>query len=113
MAGVYAFDGNLSSKTRLFDFDIGTANQIWCSLAQSHDDSAIFIFGYGQRTYTYANNMMPTSVYIFDPRNNQQISAIRKTKKSLSLEDLLEEGGGVIGAMPEESEEEEDTFFVF
>lgn len=111
--GVYAFDGNLSSKTRLFDFDIGTANQIWCSLAQSHDDSAIFIFGYGQRTYTYANNMMPTSVYIFDRDSGEQIFGYPENEKSLSLEDLLEEGGGVIGAMPEESEEEEDTFFVF
>lgn len=109
--GVYAFKGDLSKKERLFDFDIGTANQVWCNLTQSHDDSAVIILGYGQRTFTYAYNMMPTSVYVFDRATGEQIFGYPENEKALSLEELLEESGGVLGAMPEENEE--DTYFVF
>lgn len=109
--GVYAFPGNLGSKTRLFDFDISTANQVWCNLSQSHDGDAIMLFGYGQRTFTYAATMMPTSVYIFDRASGERIFGYPENEAAMTLDELFAEGGGTIGAMPEEKEEE--TYFVF
>ncbi|MDO4573329.1 MAG: hypothetical protein Q4C13_08160, partial [Clostridia bacterium] len=71
--GVYAFPGSLSSKTRLFDFDISTANQVWSTLCQSHDDSAVFIFGYGQRSFYEYYIMMAIRVYIYKRSSGELI----------------------------------------
>lgn len=117
--GVYAFSGDLSSMTRLFDFDISTANQIWCSLAQSQDNSKVLIFGYGQRTFTFASTMMPTSVYVFDRSTGEQLFGFPENEEALTLEQIVEQNGGVIGGTPgtdagsEGEGDEADDFFVF
>lgn len=114
--GVYAFDGNLTSKTRLFDFDLGTANQIWCNLAQSHDNEYVLIYGYGQRTFTFSSTLMPTSVYVFNRSTGEQIFGFPEYEEALTLDQLLEEGGGTFGGTqaPADSEDGEgDDFFVF
>lgn len=111
--GVYAFDGNLSGKTRLFDFDLGTANQIWCNLTQSHDNNYVLVYGYGQRTFTYSSTMMPTSVYVFNRATGEKVFGYPEYEEALTLEQLIEENGGSFGGdttEPTESEEADDWF---
>ncbi len=111
--GVYAFDGNLSGKTRLFDFDLGTANQIWCNLTQSHDNNYVLVYGYGQRTFTYSSTMMPTSVYVFNRATGEKVFGYPKYEEALTLEQLIEENGGSFGGdttEPTEGEEADDWF---
>ncbi|MDY2836100.1 MAG: DUF5050 domain-containing protein [Candidatus Aphodomonas sp.] len=111
--GVYAFDGNLSGKTRLFDFDLGTANQIWCNLTQSHDNNYVLVYGYGQRTFTYSSTMMPTSVYVFNRATGEKVFGYPEYEEALTLEQLIEENGGSFGGdttEPTEGEEADDWF---
>jgi hypothetical protein len=70
--GIYAITPDMSSQTRLFDFDLGTAGQMWSYLAQGQNNS-IFVMGHGVETFTLMANMPPTGVYVFDRTTGEQL----------------------------------------
>ncbi|MDR0897980.1 MAG: hypothetical protein LBN04_08995 [Oscillospiraceae bacterium] len=96
---IYAIEPDMSGQTRLFDFELGTAGQMWSYLAQGRNNS-IFIMGHGTETYTLLNSMPPTGVYVYDRTTGEQLfgypehnpDAIPVTERPTQMGDLPVEG---------------------
>lgn len=119
---VYSFPSNLSSQTRLFDFDTKTGGQAWTHIVPGKNN-AVFILGYGAETMTHSNNMMPTGVYAYDrgtgamlfgfPEYDPVAAAAQEAEPQASEtpQSLFPESG--IGDIPQPEREEGETYFVF
>ncbi|MCL1964720.1 MAG: DUF5050 domain-containing protein [Firmicutes bacterium] len=69
---IYAIAPNLSSQTRLFDFDTASGGLMWTHIVPAAHN-AVAVFGYNGETASNVNNMLPTGVYIFDRSTGAQI----------------------------------------
>lgn len=111
---VYAMPTNLSSQTKLFDFDQRTGGQAWATIAPA-GSNAIIIFGYDQDTLSYMNNLMPTGVYAFNRGTGEMLFGFPEWDESMIEEqeaNQTNERPEQIGA-PTPEQEEGETYFVF
>lgn len=105
--GIYSIKPDLSSSTRLFDFDGSTAGQMWCYIAPAGND-AILVFGYGQEAFSLMNNMMPTGVYAYDRSGNVLFGFPENTEEAQTID-----SSAFISTPVEQERDEGETYFQF
>lgn len=114
---IYSVRPDLSSMTRLFDFDQRTGGQVWSYIAPGANN-AIFVMGYGQETFTNSNNMLPTGVYAYDRNSGEMLFGFPEWDPNAEPEETGGEAPAstvpsTFGDVPEEEREEGETYFVF
>ena len=111
---IYGITPNLTSQTKLIDFDQRTGGQAWSHVAPA-GSNAIMVFGYGQDTLTSASNLMPTGVYAYDKTTGDMLFGFPEWDPNAEPAEPAETSNTrpeTIGA-PNEEKEEGETYFVF
>lgn len=107
---IYSIRPDLSSKTRLFDFDLRTGGQVWSYLVPARNN-AVLVMGYGAETFTNANNLLPTGVYAYDRNTGEQLFGYPEWDPNAEPQEVVMPE--TFGDVPEEEREEGETYFVF
>lgn len=104
---IYSMPTDLSSQTKVMDFDNNTGAQMWMYVAPAEGANAIMVMGYGVETYTHAANMMPTGVYAFDRSTGEMLFGFPEYDPENPPEVTQPD---VLGTVPQEVEEGETLF---
>ncbi len=105
---IYAAPADLSSQSKVIDFDSNAA--MWTHIAPAKS-KAIVVFGYNADTLTYQDTMMPTAVCVYDRASGEELFSFPKYDEANPAPTPSTEMPETIGA-PEE-EREDETYFVF
>lgn len=109
---IYGAPANLSSQSKLIDFDLSTGGQMWTHIAPA-GSKAIVMFGYGSDTLTYQDTMPPTGVYVFDRATGEQLFGFPEyDAEAAAATPVSTQMPETIGA-PEPERKEGETYFVF
>ena len=104
---IYAIRPDLSSETKLFDFDSNTGGTAWTYVAPA-GSNAVMVMGYNAETFTHSGNMMPTNVYAFDRATGEMLFGFPEYDAENPVEPQTP---STIGQQPVEEPEEGETLF--
>lgn len=105
---IYSLTPDLSSQSRLFDFDSSTAGLMWTHIVAGRNNT-VLVMGYNADTASNISNMLPTGVYVFDRSTGQSLFGFPEHDPDNPVEVSRPE---TFGDVPEETREDE-TYFVF
>lgn len=105
---IYSITPDLSSKSRLFDFDVNTGGVMWTHIVPARNNTVVAM-GYNVETASNVANMLPTGVYVYDRSNGQMLFGYPEYNPEVPVEVTRPE---TFGDVPEE-EREDETYFVF
>lgn len=106
---IYSMPPNLTSKSKVIDFDLSAGGQLWCYAIPMGSD-AIAMMGYNAESFTHAGNMLPTGVYIYSRSTGEELFAYPPYDAENPPEQTMPE---TLGTPVQEGEEGEETPFMF
>lgn len=106
---VYSVKPDLSSQTKLFNFD-STIGGTTISYVVPAGDNVMMVMGYNQETTTNARNLMPTNVYAYNRADGSMIFGYPTSDDQIKT---IEFGVDPIGDVPVPESEDGESYFVF
>ncbi len=120
-SAIYSAPADLSSKTKVIDFNMSTGGLMWTHIAPA--GSAILLMGYGPESLTHQDTMLPTGVYAYDRTTGEELFAFpivaesaegsegaAGTENATPVDATRPE---TLGDAPAAPREENETYFVF